>query len=108
MDITTPKLKKYGITRRSTKNCQCSQNAFVYLIPVKLDERVVKFIEHIGKPAFDFKKTSILKIENPTLIISGIRRLREIRLTLKKNVKGVIDIFEDAIIKYIESFKEKE
>ena len=107
MDTTTPKLKNHNIIRRDTKNCQCGKKALVYLLPVKLDEKILEFIKHMGKPAFDFKKTSILKIENPNFSISGIRRLREIRVTLKKDVKGLIDIFEDALIKYIEKVKEK-
>lgn len=107
MDTTTPKLKQHGIKRRSTKNCNCGQQAFIYLIPAKLDEKIVKFIAHLGKPALDFKKTSILRIENANFSITGVRRLREVRFTLKKELKGTLDIFEDALIKYLESLKEK-
>jgi len=107
MDITTPKLKQYDIKRRKTNNCQCSQSAFIYTMPVRLDEKIVKFLEPIGKPAFDFKQTSILKIENATFAITGVRRLREIRFTLKKELNGILDIFEDALVKYLESLKEK-
>ena len=101
------KLKQNNILRRYTPSCQCGQHTFIYTIPTKLDERMIKFLEPLGQPAFDFKKTSILKIENPSLIITGIRRLKEIRFTIKKEKKGILDIFEDALIKYVESVKEK-
>ncbi len=78
------------------------------MMPIRLDERIVKFLIPLGVPAFDFKKTSILKVETPVFTITGVRRLREIRFTLKKEKKGILDIFEDALIKYIESTKEKE
>lgn len=107
MDTTTPKLKQHNIRRRQIKNCQCSQTAFIYTIPIKLDEKIVKCLTHMGRPAFDFKATSILKIETPDFAITGVRRLREIRFTLKKQVKGSLDIFEDAVIKYLEVSKEK-
>jgi hypothetical protein len=77
------------------------------MIPVRLDEKIVPFLALLGKPAFDFKKTSILKIENANYAITGVRRLREIRFTLKKESRGTLDIFEDALIQYIESLKEK-
>lgn len=105
MDTTSHKLEQYNIFRRYSENCQCGQGIFIYTIPIKLDEKIVDFLKDMGKPAFDFKKTSILKIENPIFAITGIRRLKEIRFILKKGVMSILDIFEDALIKYLESTK---
>lgn len=103
---TDAELKKYNITRRSAKTCECSKDSFIYRIPIKLEEGIIEFLKCLGNPAFDMKKTSVLKIENPILAITGIRRLKEIRLAIKKSEnKGIIDVFEDALIKYVDGDK---
>ena len=94
-------LKQNNIIRKYTKSCKCGNHSFTYTIPVKLDERIIPLLATFGTPAFDFKKTSFLKIENPIFIITGIRRLREIRFVLKKEITSVLDTFEDVLIKYV-------
>ena len=105
MDTTTPKLKKHNIRRKQTNGCSCNKTTFIYSISVKVDEKIVDALSCFGKPAFDFKKTAILKIENPQFAITGIKRLKEVRLTLKKGGKGVVDKFEDVLINYLEEKK---
>jgi hypothetical protein len=101
------KLKQNNIMRRYSQSCKCGNHSFIYTIPVKLDERIISLLTPLGVPAFDFSKTSILKIENSTLIITGIRRLREIRFVLKKEITSILDAFEDALIKYVKIAEKK-
>ena len=101
------KLKECKIVKRQTKTCQCGQNSYIYMIPTKLDENILNYLSQFGNPAFDFKKTSILKIENQNYSITGVRRLREIRLNIKNEIKGFLDLFESALIDYIKNIGEK-
>lgn len=101
MDTTTPELKKNNIKRKQTNGCSCNKTTFIYSIPLKIDEKIVDVLSCFGKPAFDFKKTAILKIENPNFAITGIKRLKEIRLTLKKEGNAVVKKFEDVLINYL-------
>jgi len=96
-------LRKFGINRRQNKSCNCNNKSFVYSLPKKLDEKILKYFKSFGNPAFEFKKTSILKIENSNFMITGIRRLKEIRITIKKKQHiGMLDLFENALIQYIQ------
>lgn len=96
-------LKKHGIRRRTDKGCNCNNKSFIYNLPKKLDERIVPYLKGLGHPAFDFKQQAILKIENSNYTITGIRRLKEIRITIKKKQHiGVLDLFEKALICYLQ------
>jgi len=101
------KLQQYDVKCRQTQNCKCGQKAFIYTIPNRLDETIIQFLSSMGEPAFNFKQTSILRIENENFSITGVRRLKEIRFTIKKESKEILNIFEDALIQYLESLRGK-
>ena len=101
-------LKKLGVVRLNPKNCPCGHNAYVYRLPVKLDNPIIAFLAHMGKPAFSFEKTCLLKIENKEFAITGVKRLKEIRFSLKKpNQAHLITVFETALIKYVEQISKR-
>jgi len=102
------KLKKLGIVKRSPKNCSCGHNAYVYRLPVKLGNEIIACLAHMGKPAFSFNKTCLLKIENPDFAITGVKRLKEVRFALKKpNKAQFLAVFETALIKYVEQLNKR-
>jgi hypothetical protein len=70
-----------------------------------LNEEVISFLQPLGIPAVSFEQTSLLKIENNDFSITGIRRMSQIRLTIKKEEKReeIVDTFEEVLAKYIES-----
>lgn len=94
-------LTENNIKKRSIKTCQCNNLSYIYIIPNKIDDSIVSFFETLGSPAFDFKKTSILKIETPEFAITGIRRLKEIRLTVKKVDSDIVNKFEAVLLDYV-------
>jgi len=70
--------------RRKIGTCPSGCVTFAYDLPVRLDEGILPFLEPLGRFALPFLKTSVLKLECPGFTVSGIKRLREIRVVLKK------------------------
>ncbi|MHA2216330.1 MAG: hypothetical protein ACXACY_10350 [Candidatus Hodarchaeales archaeon] len=101
MDVTNLTLKQYNIVKRHSEGCKCGKEIYLYLLPIKVDLNMVRFLEQMGKSAFDFRKSSILRIENTAFAITGVNGLREIRFTLKKNEKKFLDTFEDLLVEYM-------
>lgn len=84
--------------RRKIGTCPSGCVTFAYDLPVRLDESILPFIEPLGKLALPFGKTPVLKLDCPGFTISGIKRLREIRVVLKKGtIEQDIIPFEQAL-----------
>lgn len=99
-------IEAVGIRRVETKGCNCNNTAFVYYLPVPLDIEILSCISSIGTPSLSFEKTCLLRIETPDLIITGVRRLKEIRFTVKVlSGQTKMPAFEEGLIKYVESRK---
>jgi hypothetical protein len=102
------KLKKLGIVKIKPKDCACKNNAYVYRLPMRLGLEILDFLKPLGSPALSFEKTSLLKIENNDFAITGVKRLKEVRFSLKKQDKAnLLQIFEGALIKYVEKHQRK-
>lgn len=102
------KLKQLGIVKIKPKNCSCSYDAYVYRLPIRLGVEIIDFLKPLGSPALSFEKTSLLKIENNEYLITGVKRLREVRFSIKKTGKAVpLQTFEGALIQYVEKHKRK-
>jgi len=84
--------------RRKIGTCPSGCVTFAYDLPMRLDEGILQFIGSLGKLAFPFDRTAVLKLECPAFTVSGIRRLREIRVVLKKGTteKDLL-VFEEAL-----------
>lgn len=88
--------------RRKLGSCPSGCSSFAYDLPVRLDEGILPFVEPLGRSAIPFRRTSILKIEGPDYVISGIRRLREIRLMIKKDGdESIVPKFEEALLGWL-------
>lgn len=87
---------------RSSGQCACGRNTYVYKLFKRLDEDILPYIEEFGIPAFDFATTHLLKIENNRYIITGVKRLKEIRVVLKDNTDATLEEFEAALKCYLE------
>lgn len=84
--------------RRKIGTCPSGCVTFAYDLPVRLDEGILPFLEPLGRLAFPFLKTSVLKLECPGFTVSGIKRLREIRVVLKKGTsERDLLAFEEAL-----------
>ena len=101
-------LETVNIKKRSVKGCGCLGTAFVYTLPFGLGPEALQYLQVMGTPAVSFEKTSLLKIENADFSITGIKRLKDVRFTLKDTEKTeLITVFEDNLIKYAESQNER-
>lgn len=88
--------------RRKLGDCPSGCSSFAYDLSVRLDESILPFIEPLGRSVIPFQRTSILKIEGADYVISGIRRLKEIRLMLKKGAdRSIIPKFEEALLEWL-------
>jgi hypothetical protein len=100
-------LKTNNIFRRNGGGCYKGGIILIYKLPVRLEPDVLPFIQGLGRPAFDFKKMQLLKIETPNYIITGVTNLKEIRFTYKDDSAALtLDRFENSIIEYVK-VKEK-
>lgn len=93
-------LSQYKITRRQSDGCKCKES-YTYTIPIQIDIKIIQYLNKIGVPAFNFKTTNLIKIENKDLIITGIKRAREIKIMLKNKDKSLLDVFEECLVSYI-------
>lgn len=84
--------------RRKIGTCPSGCVTFAYDLPVRLDESILPFLALLGRLAFPFDRTSVLKLECPGFTVSGIKRLREIRVVLQKGTteKDLL-AFEEAL-----------
>ena len=99
-------IKEAGIVKIDPKNCACTKNSYVYRIPNSIGVEILEFLKPLGTPAISFEKTSLLRIENGEFAITGVKRLKEIRFSLKKSEKtNLLAIFEEALINYVGKFK---
>lgn len=86
------------VCRRKIGTCPTGCVTFAYDLPVRLDESILPFLEPLGRLAFPFDRTSVLKLECPGFTVSGIKRLREIRAVLQKGtVERDLLAFEEAL-----------
>jgi hypothetical protein len=59
----------------------------VYSLPVSLEPEILPYISSLGVPSMTFEKTSLLMIENEDLAITGVKKFKEIKFTLKNKDK---------------------
>jgi len=86
------------LQRRKLGTCPSGCVTFAYDLPVRLNESILPFLQPLGKLAFPFDKTSVLKLECAGFTVSGIKRLKEIRVVLQKGtVEKDILPFEEAL-----------
>jgi hypothetical protein len=95
--------------KRKDKTCACfTGTGFVYSLPIELQPTILSYLSNLGSPSISFEKTSLLKIENPDLIITGLKRLKEVRFSLKDtNRIDLLQIFEEDLVKYVENERYK-
>jgi hypothetical protein len=87
-----------GIGRRKLPSCPSGCVQFAYDLPIRLDGSILPFLEPLGKLAYPFEKTGLLRLECPGFTVNGIKRLREVRVSLKKGMtERDILAFEQAL-----------
>jgi len=72
--------------RRKISTCINGCITFSYELPVRLDESILPFLEPLGKLELPFEKTSVLKLTCSGFTVTGIKRLKELRLILQKGM----------------------
>ena len=99
-------LKEYNIIKKGS-GCSCGvgKNTFRYTLPQKLSKSIIEYLTYFGEPCFDFNQIGLLKIENPTFCISGLKNNFYISFFQKKPCQEILDKFEEQLILYISSFK---
>lgn len=107
--MTLNSLETANIKKRLVKGCGCLGTAFVYTLPFGLGFEALQFLQGMGTPAVSFEKTSLLKVENADFAITGIKRLKDVRFTLKNAEKtDLVTTFEENLIRYVESQNERQ
>lgn len=96
-------LIKYNIIRKTSGcGCSCASNTTRYSIPKRLDDKILDFIQPLGKPCLDFNKSYLLKIENADYSITGLKGGDYISFYKKKDgAEKYLDILENIIILYV-------
>lgn len=104
-------LEAENIKKRDGGGCNCISNkrkppSFIYTLPFPLDVDIVPYISNLGTPSVSFEKTSLLRIENYEVSITGVKGIREVRFTLKNRIKPENQqLFEEDLIKYVRERK---
>lgn len=82
--------------------CSCGGDKYIYRLSRRLDEDIIPYLQVFGQLAFDFATTHLLKIENTKYIITGVKRLKEIRFMLKNpTAVSDLELFETALACYL-------
>jgi hypothetical protein len=90
------------LNRRRVGRCPSGCAILAYSLPVRLDESILPFIQHLGKQIVPF--VTVLKMSCPGFTVTGIKRLKEIRIALGKDISEEdIKPFEEALTKWLES-----
>lgn len=95
--------QQYKIIRKGPGcGCGCASGAVRYTLPIKLDDRILPYLQPLGKSCFDWRKTCLIKIENPNFCITGLIRSDTITFTKKnENHPELLDAFENMLIDYV-------
>ncbi len=94
-----------GVKNIIEKGCSCNNSMiYNYSLPFFLDETISKYLEPYGKSALSFEKNAMIKIETKEYSIVAIKRLKNIKITIK-NSNSIIEEFENSLLKWIESRK---
>lgn len=98
-------LKDIGVRRRNAGGCSRGGIIIVYRLPFRLTDNLAKYFLGLGQPANTFATGPVFKIEKQNYNITGIKRLKEIRFTIKKQA-GVekLLIFEDLLKTYVKEY----
>ena len=95
--VTAERLK-----RRKLSTCPAGCVTFAYDLPVRLDEGILPFIQPFGTLAYPFGTTSILKLDCQGFTVTGIKRLKEIRIVLRSSTtEQEILPFEEALSRWL-------
>lgn len=82
--------------------CGSSRMTTAYSLPMRLDIDVVPFLAEFGTPSPSFETTGLLKIDKQHFLISGVKKISQIRFTAKdEEGKEKIEVFEKKLIQYI-------
>ena len=105
---TRNRLSELGVSFRKSGGCCKLPGSGIYSLPMRLDVDIIPFLQPYGQPAVSFEQTSLLKLENSEFSLTGVRKLKQVRLTMKKKDRlDIADVFEDILIKYVESCEKR-
>lgn len=98
-------LKQLGVSRISGEGCRCSSfnMTYTYNLPIGIDSNIPKYLLVFGESSTSLDRQAILKIENQDFSITGVKRLKQIKLIIKNiNISHLVEQFEDALAKWLE------
>lgn len=98
-------LERAGIIKTIGDSCKCSSSVitYSYKLPLEIDISLVDFLSDFGASSTSIKKQALLKIENKDFSITGVRRLKQIKLVIKNNNSNHLVIkFEESLLKWLE------
>jgi len=97
-------LIKLGVKIKKGGGCCNKDKTTAYFLPIRIGLDLEQYLKPIGEPRLDFKKTTILKIEDTNFLISGIKGMSQITLRFKKKDIDyyIVEQLEKHLISYIE------
>ena len=101
-------LSKLGIKIKKGGGCCNKNRTTAYFLPIKIHWDLETFLQPLGKSRTDFKKTTILKIEDIKFLISGIKGMSQVTLRFKNNNEidyYIVETLEKCLIEYIKNRK---
>lgn len=101
-------LIKLGVKIKKGGGCCNKNKTTAYFLPFKIDLDLESVLQPLGKSRTDFKKTTILKIEDAKFLISGIKGMSQVTLRFKKNEDidyYIMETLEECLVKYIKDRK---
>jgi hypothetical protein len=88
--------------------CGSSRTTTAYSLPMRLDIDIVPFLTEFGTPSPSFETTGLLKIDKQHFLISGVKKISQVRFTAKdEEGREVIKVFEERLIQYIKWYNLK-
>jgi len=101
-------LIKLGVKVKKGGGCCNKNKSTAYFLPFKINWDLEKFLQPLGKSRIDFKKTTILKIEDTKFLVSGIKGMSQVTLRFKNNNDidhYIIEVLEKCLLEYIKDRK---
>ena len=99
-------LEKFGVSRTIGNSCKCSNSTITYnyKLPCEIDTNLEEnLLEFFGRSSTSIKKQALLKIETRNFSITGVRRLKQIKLIIKNNDSNhLVEKFEQAVLNWLE------
>lgn len=91
-----------AVERRAAGTCCGGRRTYAYRLPVRLDASILQYIQSVGISTLPFEKWRILRLEGQSFTVTGIKGMKEIRVSLEASAsEDALAPFEAALAAWI-------